>query len=150
MILWIMRPCEEAGRLCMRAMLGGAGEGNQKHLYQFGINLGIAFQVQDDYLDAFGDPVKFGKQLGGDILSNKKTFLLIHALEVCSSLQLAKLASLPESDDDKIATVLEIYKDCHVDDWAMQLKEKYFSQAMNHLEETAVVSSRKKPLTELA
>ncbi|MEO6538367.1 MAG: polyprenyl synthetase family protein, partial [Ferruginibacter sp.] len=55
------------------AILGGAGFGNQQHLYAFGKNLGIAFQVQDDFLDAFGDPKKFGKQTGGDILANKKT-----------------------------------------------------------------------------
>ena len=63
--------------------MGGAGERNQNLLYEFGRKLGIAFQVQDDYLDAFGDPKKFGKQVGGDIIANKKTFLLIHALEVC-------------------------------------------------------------------
>src|SRR6201995_5086347 len=62
-----------AASLRMGAILGGSGEGNQDHLYAFGKNLGLAFQVQDDYLDAFGDPVKFGKQVGGDILANKKT-----------------------------------------------------------------------------
>ncbi len=58
-----------AASLQLGAILGGTGEGNQKHLYEFGKNLGIAFQVQDDYLDAFGNPDKFGKQIGGDILS---------------------------------------------------------------------------------
>ncbi|MEO5595488.1 MAG: polyprenyl synthetase family protein [Chitinophagaceae bacterium] len=71
-----------AASLQSGAILGGAGEGNQRHLYEFGRNLGIAFQVQDDYLDAFGDPEKFGKKVGGDITANKKTFLMIHALEV--------------------------------------------------------------------
>ena len=70
-----------AASLQMGAILGGASEGNQHKLYEFGRNLGIAFQVQDDYLDAFGDPAKFGKQVGGDILSDKKTFLMIKALE---------------------------------------------------------------------
>jgi geranylgeranyl diphosphate synthase, type II len=73
-----------AASLRMGAILGGAGEGNQQHLYEFGRNLGIAFQVQDDYLDAFGDPEKFGKQVGGDIIANKKTFLMIHALETAN------------------------------------------------------------------
>jgi len=63
-----------AASLKLGALLSGTGEGNQQHIYEFGKNLGIAFQVQDDYLDAFGDPEKFGKQVGGDILSNKKTF----------------------------------------------------------------------------
>jgi geranylgeranyl diphosphate synthase type II len=70
-----------AASLQMGAMLGGASEGNCEHLYAFGKNLGIAFQIQDDYLDAFGDPDKFGKEVGGDIRQNKKTFLLLHALE---------------------------------------------------------------------
>ena len=70
-----------AASLKLGAILGGAGEGNQNHLYEFGKNLGIAFQVQDDYLDAFGNPEKFGKKIGGDILANKKTFLMIHAFE---------------------------------------------------------------------
>jgi geranylgeranyl diphosphate synthase type II len=64
-----------AASLQMGAMLGGAGLGNQQHMFSFGKKLGIAFQLQDDYLDAFGDPKKFGKQVGGDILANKKNFL---------------------------------------------------------------------------
>ena len=76
-----------AASLQLGAILGGAGEGNQQHIYFFGKNLGIAFQIQDDYLDAFGDPEKFGKQIGGDILSNKKTFLLLHAIEVATANQ---------------------------------------------------------------
>ena len=70
-----------AASLKMGAILGGALERNQNLLYEFGRKLGLAFQVQDDYLDAFGDPKKFGKQVGGDIKANKKTFLLIHTLE---------------------------------------------------------------------
>jgi geranylgeranyl diphosphate synthase type II len=73
-----------AASLQMGAIVGGASDGNQNHIYEFGRNLGIAFQIQDDYLDAFGDPTKFGKQVGGDIQSNKKTFLMIHALETAS------------------------------------------------------------------
>ena len=60
--------------LKMGAIMGGAGERNQNFIYEFGRKLGLAFQVQDDYLDAFGDPQKFGKQVGGDIKANKKTF----------------------------------------------------------------------------
>ena len=63
-----------AASLKLGAMIGGASIGNTDHIYQFGRNLGIAFQVQDDYLDCFGDPEKFGKQVGGDIKANKKTF----------------------------------------------------------------------------
>ena len=140
-----------AASLQMGAILGGAGAGNQGHLYEFGKNLGIAFQVQDDYLDAFGNPEKFGKKQGGDIMANKKTFLWLQALEVSSPPQKAKLNELLfRKDEPKIEEVLNIYRSCNIDGWAKQLQQKYFSVAMKHLEEIAVVSVRKKPLEELA
>ena len=135
----------------MGAILGGAGTGNQHHLYEFGKNLGIAFQVQDDYLDAFGDPEKFGKQIGGDILSNKKTFLLIHAMSVANEVQRNTLKELLEGNEtNKVEKVLEIFTECKVAEWASTLKEKYFSIAMKHLEDTAVLHSRKTELEKLS
>jgi len=83
-----------AASLQMGSIIGGASEHNQGHVYEFGRNLGIAFQIQDDYLDAFGDPSKFGKQVGGDIQSNKKTFLLIHALATAKGTDLDELKNL--------------------------------------------------------
>ena len=80
-----------AASLQLGAIVGGASDNNQQHIYSFGKNLGIAFQIQDDYLDAFGDPEKFGKQVGGDIKSNKKTFLMIHALVTANSDELELL-----------------------------------------------------------
>ncbi len=140
-----------AASLQMGAVLGGAGKGNQTHLYEFGKNLGIAFQVQDDYLDAFGNPEKFGKKQGGDIMANKKTFLWLQAMEAASTQQKKKLTELLSSDaPGKIEEVLEIYKSCNVDGWAKKLKQKYYDIALEHLEEIAVVSVRKKPLQELA
>lgn len=140
-----------AASLKMGAVLGGAGEGNLKHIYEFGRNLGIAFQIQDDYLDAFGDPDKFGKQVGGDILSNKKTFLLIHALEVAEGEFKLKLHSLLKSNPtDKVQQVLDIYRSCGVDSWAKELKQQYFKLAMDHLESIAVLSDRKNTLLQLA
>lgn len=140
-----------AASLRIGAILGGAGEGNQKHLYEFGRNLGIAFQVQDDYLDAFGDPEKFGKKVGGDIIANKKTFLLLHAKEVANEKQKQELATLMEGNDtDKVNRVLKIFRDCGVDKWAFDLKEKYISTAFQHLEDAAVLSARKDPLRQLA
>jgi geranylgeranyl diphosphate synthase type II len=139
-----------AASLQLGAILGGAGEGNQQHLYEFGKNLGIAFQVQDDYLDAFGNPEKFGKKVGGDILANKKTFLIIHAFETARTAQLKELKELIKTDPaDKVEKVLQIFKDCKVDDWARELKNKYLQTALKHLEDTAVLSVRKKPLQEL-
>jgi geranylgeranyl diphosphate synthase type II len=140
-----------AASLEMGAILGGASAGNREHLYAFGKNLGVAFQIQDDYLDAFGDPEKFGKDVGGDIRQNKKTFLLLYALEVASAQQKAQLLQLiKDNPADKVEQVLGIFKDCNVDDWAKSLKDKYIQTALQHLEDIAVVSSRKKPLMELA
>ena len=140
-----------AASLQTGSMIGGAGERNQHLLYDFGKKLGIAFQVQDDYLDAYGDPQKFGKQVGGDILANKKTFLLIHALETTTGSQQKELHNLLNSNpDNKIEKVLQIFHDCKVDKWALQLKNKYLDEALLHLEDIAVLSKRKQPLKELA
>ena len=134
----------------MGAVLGGAGAGNQQHLYEFGKNLGIAFQVQDDYLDCFGDPEKFGKQPGGDILSNKKTFLMIHTMQVASEPQQQELKKLLQTNpEDKVAKVLQLFRDCKADEWAASLKDKYFDVAMKHLDDTAVLSYRKNELEKL-
>lgn len=140
-----------AASLQLGAILGGAGEGNQQHIYSFGKNLGIAFQIQDDYLDAFGDPEKFGKQIGGDILSNKKTFLLLHAIEVATANQKKEIDTLISTNPtDKVEKMLTIYKDCKVDEWAKELKEKYYKTALKNIEDVAVLAIRKKPLYELA
>ena len=140
-----------AASLQTGAILGGAGERNQHLLYAFGKKLGIAFQVQDDYLDAFGDPDKFGKQVGGDILSNKKTFLLIHALEMATASQKKELLKhLSGEAGDKVGKVLQVFRDCKVDEWALQLKDRYLDEALAHLEDIAVLSKRKEPLKELA
>lgn len=140
-----------AGGLRMGAILGGAGEGNQQHLYEFGKNLGIAFQIQDDYLDAFGDPEKFGKQVGGDIMANKKTFLLIKALEVAGAADKKDLQELMRSDTpDKVSRVQQIFRNAGVDTWANSLKDQYMQSAYQHLEDIAVLSSRKEPLKALA
>jgi geranylgeranyl diphosphate synthase type II len=139
-----------AASLEMGAILGGASAGNCNHMYEFGKNLGIAFQIQDDYLDAFGDPEKFGKDVGGDIRQNKKTFLLLHALQNADAKHQAELKQLMQSNNtDKVEKVLAIYRACSVDNWAKDLKEKYVAKALQHLEDIAVVSVRKKSLREL-
>ncbi|MBS1920573.1 MAG: polyprenyl synthetase family protein [Bacteroidetes bacterium] len=140
-----------AASLKMGTILGGAGERNQNLLFEFGKKLGLAFQVQDDYLDAFGDPGKFGKQVGGDILANKKTFLLIHALEVASASEKKELLTLLKTNPaNKVEKVLQVFRDCKVDVWALQLKNKFLEEALTDLEDIAVISKRKEPLTELA
>jgi geranylgeranyl diphosphate synthase, type II len=140
-----------AASLQMGALIGGASEGNQQHLYEYGKNLGIAFQIQDDYLDAFGDPEKFGKQIGGDILANKKTFLLLHCIEVAKGEDKKELDNLLQNNaPDKVSKMLDLYKRCDVDDWALALKQKYFDIALQHLDAVAVLTKRKEPLIELS
>ena len=140
-----------AGSLQMGAIMGGAGKRNQDLLYEFGKKLGIAFQVQDDYLDAFGDPGKFGKMVGGDILSNKKTFLMIHAFEAASPAQQKELRSLISGNSlDKVDKVLQVFRDCKIDKWALELKNKYLDEAFSHLDDIAVLSKRKQALVEFA
>ena len=140
-----------AAALKLGAIIGGAGEGNAGHLYEFGKNLGIAFQIQDDYLDAFGDPEKFGKQVGGDILANKKTFLLIHAMETVTGADQQLLDNLLKNNPpDKVEQMLGLFKRSGVDEWAMKLKNNYLELALDHLEKIAVQSKRKEPLKQLA
>jgi geranylgeranyl diphosphate synthase type II len=139
-----------AASLQMGGILGGASEGNCRYLYEFGRNLGIAFQIQDDYLDAFGDPEKFGKDVGGDIRQNKKTFLLVHALESDENCKKELLQLMKENPADKVARVLAIFRECRVDEWARSLQLQYLDKALENLESIAVVSGRKKPLVELA
>lgn len=140
-----------AASLQMGGIIGGACNEDQEHLYTFGKNVGIAFQIQDDYLDCFGDPEKFGKQVGGDILTNKKTFLLLKAHEFATPVQRAYLEELLAlTDEDKVPRMLQLYKDCKVDKWAIQEKERFQQIALQHLEDLSVPAENKKPLLELA
>lgn len=140
-----------AASLKMGGILGGANEANQNNIYEFGRKLGLAFQVQDDYLDAFGDPTKFGKQVGGDILANKKTFLLIHALESASAIQRQQFSQLLNSNPpDKVEKMLQLFSDCKVDQWAVKLKNRFLDEALVHLENIDVPAERKIPLRNLA
>jgi geranylgeranyl diphosphate synthase type II len=139
-----------AASLQIGAILGGAGLGNQDKIYQFGKNLGLAFQIQDDYLDCYGDAAKFGKKPGGDILAGKKTFLLVKTLEMATDTQRCRIRELETAaPDDKIAGMLELYHACGVDAWVRELKEQYRQTANQSLEDIAVLSRRKEPLRRL-
>ncbi len=102
-----------AAAMKMGAIVAGASKTDQDKIYEFGKNLGIAFQLQDDYLDAFGNPETFGKQVGGDIIENKKTFLYLRAMAFCDAdemMQLEHLYSIyPEDDEEKVNTVKQIF-----------------------------------------
>ena len=102
-----------AAAMKMGAIIAETTEENANLIYDFGLNLGLAFQLQDDYLDAFGDPKTFGKQVGGDIIENKKTYLYLKAIEFSSSEQKEQLTHLfsihPEDNSDKINSIKEIF-----------------------------------------
>jgi geranylgeranyl diphosphate synthase type II len=139
-----------AASLQIGSILGGAGLGNQQHIYNFGRSLGLAFQVQDDYLDSFGDPAKFGKQVGGDIVAGKKTFLLIKTLELATGAQRRIIKELEQAPPaEKIAGMLDIFRACDIDSWARELKEQYHAAACRSLDDIAVLSKRKEPLQAL-
>ncbi len=137
--------------LKMGALLGGATEGNAGKLYEFGKNLGIAFQLQDDYLDAFGHTEKVGKQNGGDIRSNKKTFLLLKALENATEMQRGLIGNLLIADDEtKVTEMLRVYRETGADEACRNAVRAYSDAAFKCLEEVAVLSKRKQKLHELA
>jgi len=97
----------------MGAIVAETTEENKKLIYDFGLNLGLAFQLQDDYLDAFGNPETFGKQVGGDIIENKKTYLYLKAMEFASATEKEQLSHLfsiqPNENTDKINSVKNIF-----------------------------------------
>jgi len=137
--------------LKMGAILGGASEANAQKIYEFGINTGIAFQLKDDYLDAFGDPNKTGKQVGGDILANKKTFLALHASKQATNKQQHILAEHNESNPtSKIERTLEYFVKTASDKACKDAIAFYSTKAFECLEEVIVPASRKKPMQDLA
>ncbi len=124
--------------LQMGSMAGGASPEDQKALYTFGINLGLAFQLQDDYLDAFGDPAVFGKQPGGDIIANKKTFLYLGALESLSEVAAKELQDLfsvrPADPAAKVDRVLELFRQSGADELIKEAIGDYTEKALRNLE----------------
>jgi geranylgeranyl diphosphate synthase type II len=119
-------------------------------IYQYGRYLGIAFQLQDDYLDAFGDPETFGKQPGGDIIENKKTFLYLKALESSGRSEAQQLVHLysinPGENSEKIEAVKNIFQSSGAAEQTRQEIEKYTQQAFTILEEINISEEKKEPL----
>ena len=132
------------------AILGGASDEEQAHAYLFGEQLGLAFQLQDDFLDVYGDEKIFGKKIGGDITSNKKTYMLIKALERAEGeykQQLEYWIQAQEFDrNEKVNAVTEIYTQLGIDKLAKEKIDKYFSSALYHLDSICVPAERKKEL----
>lgn len=138
-----------AAAMQMGAIVAGVSESEQQKCYAFGKNLGIAFQLQDDYLDAFGDPKTFGKQVGGDILENKKTYLFLKAMELGSKEMKAELKTLYESStedlDQKIATTLNLFEQSGATETTKQAIQNY-TQAAFDVIETIEIEPNKKQL----
>lgn len=119
------------------AIIGGATSPQAEAIYKFGENIGLAFQLQDDYLDVYGDAETFGKKIGGDILNNKKTYMLISALAIASGQTRDKLQNLLLSnpDDNKIKQVTAIYSELGIDKIARDKISEYSQKALAYLTE---------------
>lgn len=139
------------GAFKIGALVAQANEEDAELIYDFGMNLGIAFQLQDDYLDCFGDPEKFGKQVGGDIISNKKTFMMLKALEIETSGVLRKWVNLESFDaETKVLEIKAIYKSLKVDDLAFQLMDEFYEKALNSLRLVNASNESKERIIEFA
>lgn len=136
------------------AILGGADKEDQQNLYAFGEKIGLAFQLQDDWLDVYGDPKKFQKKLGGDIVDNKKTFMLIKAYQLADNAQKAELdkwmTATEFQEAEKIAAVTHIYNIVGIGQHVQKKIEELFSQALACLEKVKVNSHQKDELRHLA
>jgi geranylgeranyl diphosphate synthase type II len=143
-----------ATSLQIGALNGNASSRDAALIYDFGKNLGIAFQLQDDILDAFGDPEKFGKKPGGDIAQNKKTFLYLKALEIADQHTGAKLQELFAGNDvaeaAKISAVLDIFVGLDIKAIAEQEKERYWQESLESLRQINISPIRKKVLEQFA
>ncbi|MEM6967628.1 MAG: polyprenyl synthetase family protein [Bacteroidota bacterium] len=144
-----------AGSLKIGALIGGADESDAHHLFEFGRNIGIAFQLQDDILDTYGDPAKFGKKVGGDIAQNKKTFLVLKTMELADDEGKGKLSYLMNEttiidEREKINAVKSVFDQFQVRSISTALMEKYLATAFEHLGKISIEEERKVGLRQIA
>ena len=133
------------------ALVGGATEEDAEALYEFALMLGTSFQIKDDYLDVYGDPEKFGKQVGGDILSNKKTLLWIEA-EKRAALQridFSEYATMPPNEN-KVESFQELFKILDVDAFAKSEIDRYYQLSLEALDKVSLDAQTLAPLKEFA
>ncbi len=132
------------------AMLAGADQEDVNNLYTFGEKMGLAFQLQDDLLDVYGDPTQFQKKLGGDIVENKKTFLLINAYQRADDAQKAELDRWVNAQAyepaEKIAAVTHLYTVLGIDQLAQQKIEELFAESLKSLDQVKVSEEKKAEL----
>lgn len=140
--------------LKMGALMADAPSGDADNLYRFGECVGLAFQLQDDYLDVYGDPAVFGKEIGGDITSNKKTYMLINALNRANHSQREELTRWISATDfdkqEKIAAVTRLYNEIGIDQLAQEKIAAYFQESHRYLDALAVPGERKEELARYA
>ena len=140
--------------LQLGAITAGASEEDQLHLHEFGKHLGIAFQLMDDLLDAFAeDPKKFGKQPGGDILANKKTYLLLKALETASPKQeqeIGRLLNPGHPDEHKVASMLALYQQLGVKKHCLEEADRHTQLAISFLNRSGANTTKKEMLISFA
>jgi geranylgeranyl diphosphate synthase type II len=139
-----------AAAMKMGAIIAETSDENANLIYDFGLNLGLAFQLQDDYLDAFGNPETFGKQVGGDIIENKKTYLYLKAVEFASTDQANQLADLfsiqPEDSSEKIAAVKEIFVASGAAQETKNAIQDYTFKAFDTLQKISIDNDKKEML----
>ena len=142
-----------AGSLKIGAILAGATAEDAENLYKFGMQIGVAFQLQDDLLDVYGDPEVFGKKIGGDILCNKKTYMLIKALDRADAKQREELNRWLDAETcqpaEKIKAVTELYNQLDIRSVCENKMRGYYTLAMESLAAVGVAEERKKELKNL-
>lgn len=142
-----------AASIQMGAIIGGANIENQKHIYEFAKNFGVAFQLQDDVLDTFGQTAQVGKRIGGDIIQNKKTYMYLKALELADESQQELLKTYYDQnattidDNQKVKEVTQIFKDTNVVEYSRQIIEAYRDLAISHLNACDIDKDIKQQLT---
>lgn len=140
--------------LKMGAILADASDEDAENLYKFGEQIGLAFQLQDDYLDVYGDTKVFGKEIGGDITSNKKTYMLINAFNLANDTQRAELQKWVDAKDfdraEKVAAVTRLYNEIGIDKLAQDKIAYYFEQSKKYLDAVNVPAERKEELAKYA
>lgn len=134
----------------MGAIMADADNESADALYNYGVDLGLAFQLQDDWLDTYGDPIIFGKGIGGDILNDKKTWLSITARAEDTTGTMTRKFSSPDEDDEKIKLVREVYDSLNLGERCHKLIDNYIDSAITHLENANITPAAKEFFVDIA
>jgi geranylgeranyl diphosphate synthase type II len=142
------------GSLKIGAIIGGASAENADYIYNFGLNVGLAFQLKDDLLDVFSDVDKFGKMTGGDILTNKKTFLYLKAYELAKDDNLNKLnfyfKLTDKESEEKVNGIKSIYNKLNIEQLTIYEMQKYYNLALHEFDKIKIAETQKQNLLDFA